>query len=332
MGFRDQEKQRYAQLKSSLFSEAAQPEGVYRNIPRTFCLPEECSSENLHMSIRKDALDYFRRRNIPWHDGFADTEGKQKALPSNHLCCSQSMCVNSLFPMTRDKRLFERVFRVFFPELKEALTFEADQEDGENAVPYLCFEFVGEKTHFEGERSWPQRGANCTSLDFAFLFEQFDGKRHLVLGEWKYTEEYLRCKLPTAGDYNKTRLATYKEDFHKSQLNHGKLPNYTDYFVEPFYQLMRQSLLASKMQAAGELGADIVTHLHVSPKANRQLAYTFTSPEFAAHGATVFDAWKKLVGPDTFCNIHSENLLTAIEQCCSNDWSHWLLKRYGWWR
>jgi hypothetical protein len=39
-------------------------------------------------------------------------------------------------------------------------------------------------------------------------------------------------------------------------------------FYEPFYQLMRQQLLAREMETARECGADVVSLLHIAPAQN----------------------------------------------------------------
>ena len=93
--------------------------------------------------------------------------------------------------------------------------------------------------------------------------------------------------------------------------------------------------IAQKMARAKELNADIVIHLHISPKANREFAEGFTSPIFADYGRTFIDAWKSIAPRDRFFSIDSESLLTAIEQVSPHDkeeWADWLLRRYGWWR
>ena len=331
MSFRDSEKQRYKELKPILFSPDAQSPGTYKNKTYPFCLSDDYSHENLHESFRDEAIEYFEARNIPWHDA---PKG-QESMPSSHLCCSQTMCVNTLFPMTTDKGLLRKTFQVYFPEMKEPLPFTADEPLPNGDYPYMSFEYVGEKTHFEGERKWPQRGAHCTSLDFAFFFRRYDGKKQLVLGEWKYTEEYTGNKLPPKDKINQTRWNTYKEDFKVWRADNPNVPTYEHYFVEPFYQLMRQSVLADKMQLDHEMNADIVVHLHISPKANREFTDFFTSPIFSKYGNTILEAWKSIAPKDKFTSVHSESLLTVIERVAQDDkkaWAEWLLKRYGWWR
>ena len=120
--FRDKEKDRYRDLKRKLFSNEAQDEGNYRGRTRFFCLSDEHSNENLYEAIRKPAIKYFEARNITWHDGL-----EKRRLPSNHLCCSQSCCINFLYPMTTKPRMLASVFQHFYPELAEPLPINEDK-------------------------------------------------------------------------------------------------------------------------------------------------------------------------------------------------------------
>jgi hypothetical protein len=142
MTFRDAEKKRYETLKPHLFSEQACQPGNYNGIPRAFCLAEGHSAENLFAVFREDAIEYFRQRGISWHDGLPDSHGNKSGLPSNHLCCSQSACVNYLWPLTSHPDLLARVFRPIFPDLATALPFEADDPLSDGTRPYLAFEWV----------------------------------------------------------------------------------------------------------------------------------------------------------------------------------------------
>lgn len=335
MTFRDGEKKRYEALKGNLFSPEACKPGTYRKIPRSFCLADGHSAENLYADLREDAITYFRERSITWHDGWPDRYGNGRGLPSNHLCCSQSACVNCLWPMTRDADLLASVFRPFFPDLAEVLPFKADEPLPDGTDPFLAFEWIGTRNYL-GERGNPQRGANATSADFAFRFRRYDGRIQLVLGEWKYTEYYSR-KEPNP---NPTQLRVYREAFKRWKAVQPRLPNYRSFFVEPFYQLMRLTLLAQEMERArhdgeGEMEADVVSVLTVVPKANREYHDRFTSPDFARYGRTVPSTWAYLAPPDRFLSITGESLLTVIEEVVPEDlqpWSHYLITRYGWWR
>jgi len=335
MTFRDAEKKRYETLKPNLFSPEASKPGTYRKIPRSFCLADGHSAENLHASFREDAIAYFRERRICWHDGFPDRYGNGRGLPSNHLCCSQSACVNCLWPLTRRPDVLAQVFRPFLPDLAEVLPFEADEPLPDGTRPFLVFEWIGTQNYL-GEVGNRRRGANATSADFAFRFRRYDGRIQLVLGEWKYTEFY-SSKEPNP---NPTQLRVYRQAFRHWKTLQPKLPNYRSFFVEPFYQLMRLTLLAQAMEQArldgeGEMEADVVSVVTVVPKADREYTDRFTSPAFARYGRTVGSAWAHLAPADRFTSIAAESLLTVIEQVAPEPvrpWSDYLITRYGWWR
>lgn len=231
--FRDTEKERYRTLKRCLFSPLACKPGTYTGLPRNFCLADGYSAENLHYLFRDEAIDYFRERRINWHDGRRDQHGNGRGLPSNHLCCSQSACVNSLWPLTRHPDLLAHVFRPFLPDLAEALPFEADGLLPDGTSPFLAFEWIGTQNYL-GEVGNRSRGANATSADFAFRFRRYDKRIQLVLGEWKYTEYYS----PKEPNPNPTQLRIYSQAFERWKTMRPELPEYRSFFVEPFYQLM----------------------------------------------------------------------------------------------
>ncbi len=324
--FRDMEKQRYAKIKADLVSlDAVQP-GMYKGKPRAFCLPAAHAEENLHPLIHTDAIPYFADRHIRWHDGIGEA-------PSNHLCSSQVACVNTLWPLTTNPDLLARVFHPFLPHIQDVLPFDADGHLPNGNVPFLAFEWIGTQNYL-GERSWGTRGANATSADFAFCFRRTDGRTQLVLGEWKYTERYSK-QLPSPEALNATRLSTYREAFARWQAQQPDLPPYEGFFVEPFYQLLRLTLQAQEMERLGELAADIVSVVHVAPRANQDFSHNITSLALRQYGSTVSEAWSGIAPRDRFVPIQTEHLLTAIEQVAPGTlepWSRYLLQRYGWWR
>ncbi|MCH7945302.1 MAG: hypothetical protein IIC73_04710 [Armatimonadetes bacterium] len=331
MTFGEREKNRLVALKPVLFSRAAQPAGTYSGKPRSFCLADDRAVENIHPLVRDAMLEYFKSRGIAWHRG----EGQ----PTNHLCSSQVACINTLGPMMTAPDLLADAFRPYYPDLAEPLPLDADGELPGGGHPFLGFEWIGTQSYL-GERNWGTRGVNCTSTDFVFRFRSYDHKIHLVLGEWKYTEEYPRS-LPKPADINRTRWDTYADLYSRWAAACGdSVPPYETLFVEPFYQLMRQTLLAKEMERArgsgpGEMEADVVSVLHVSPQANREFAQRFTSPSLAQYGRTVTEAWTRIDCPEKFLAISSESLLTSVELAAGAnhaEWAEWLLLRYGWWR
>lgn len=332
--FRDSEKVRYERLKPILFSDKAQSNGNYRGIPRAFCLADGYSAENLHESIREDAIRYFTNRDIPWHDG-----SNRRRLPSNHLCCSQSCCINFLYPMTVSAPLLTIVFKQIYPDLLEPLRVDMDQPLSNGVYPYMAFEWIGVEDYLgETKRKGRTRtrGANFTSADFIFRFRRKDQKVQIVLGEWKYTEEYHR-------QYKgiEVRKQNYYSAFHK----HGGVFEassedlYDSLFYDPFYQLMRLQLLAQEMEINKEMDADMVSVLHVCPEANIEFRERVTSPYLANlyPNKSTLEIWTEMAPKEKFTSVSVESLLSEIEQVGGSshnsgvmEWVEYIKTRYGW--
>lgn len=331
--FRDREKEKYMFLKRSgppvLFSLKARPKGTYKKKRYDFCLADGYSHKNLHSSIRNDAIKCFADRKIPWHDGC-----NGRSLPSNHLCCSQSCCVNFLFPMVNNERLLLRVFKKVYPEIKAPLQMVIGDVTGGEDYSYLSFEWIGLKDYLGetirkiGKRT---RGANYTSADFAFRFLRADNKIQIVIGEWKYTEYYNRDDKGK----NHSRIRNYRDAFNRIpgifKNNNAEL--YRGLFYEPFYQLMRLQLLAQEMEVNHEMGADIVTVLHISPMANSEFRRNVTSPYLSKlfPKAEVMDIWRQIVADERFLSVSVEDLLSFIvesKDCADSTWVEYLQARY----
>ena len=142
MKFRDREKNRLCQRKVELFTvEACQP-GLYGNKRYDFCLHEDFSQENLHMNVREDGIRYFKERNIHWHDAI---EGH----PSNHLCCSQSSCLNFWLPFLQAPKELATVLRALGYDVAEMLPFNHDISLPDGSSPYVAFEWIGERNYLD---------------------------------------------------------------------------------------------------------------------------------------------------------------------------------------
>ncbi|HNT26037.1 MAG TPA: hypothetical protein PKM21_16825 [Anaerolineales bacterium] len=325
-GFLESEKKIQAEFKanSSYFSEPARAEGVYKHKPRAFCLPVDLAEQNLVPEIRQSALAHFARHRIKWHDG-------QGGKPSNHLCDSQVCCVNFLFPLADKPSALAGVFSPIFPEIRQMLPVESDQ--------YVSFEWIGEQNYLgekisrNGQRT---RGANCTSADAIVMFERKDGKRQVVLIEWKYTESYGGTFLKIS-DSGTDRTEIYRPLFEREDCPIRKdiLPNFDALFYEPFYQFMRQQLLAHEMEKARELDADIVSVLHIAPAHNADFRRV-TSPQLINLGETATSVWTKLVKPGgRFISVSTEQLfgnLSQEENPQINAWVEYINSRYRWLR
>jgi len=309
-------------LNSLHFSEAARKDGIYKGKPRPFCLPLDCAEENLFPEIRQTAPIYFSSYEIKWHDGL---NGK----PSSHLCDSQVCCLNFLFPFAQKPILLANLLRPIFSNLKEMLPIENNQ--------YVAFEWIGlknylgEKVPIGGKRT---RGANYTSADAAVKFKRNDGKKQMVLIEWKYTESYGKVNLK----YSKSgtdRTKIYRQFYLQDDciLDKKILLSFDSLFYEPFYQFMRQQFLAQEMERVENPEADIVTILHIAPEKNIDFQ-KITSPKLSKLGKTAIDVWKRLVlKKDRFISVSSEKLfhgLLADKLPETKEWSDYITKRYSW--
>ena len=308
---------------SRYFTEAARQAGLYRGKPRPFSLPLEHADENLFGEIRAGALEYFTQNQINWHDG-------RGLSPSNHLCSSQVQCVNFLYPFADKPEALRTLLSPIFPSIQSIMPME---EDGQ----FVSFEWIGldnylgEKIRLNSRRT---RGANFTSTDAAVMFRRQDGSRQIVLIEWKYTESYSRTWL------GKSKSGTDRRDIYRHlydspgcPLEKTRVPDFSDLFYEPFYQLLRQQLLAHEMELAQELECNLVTVLHVAPARNRDF-HRVTSRGLQRLGDSSIDVWQGLVRPsDRFLSVSTEALFGDFPVDVHPelaDWRQYIGERHPW--
>ena len=337
MKFRDAEKIRLIKLKPSIFSNAAQPAGYIQKYKKSydFCIPEVHADENIYQSFRNEAIKYFKDRNISWHDGVSGS-------PSNHLCCSQSACINFLFPYRYQPELLKNVLIDLNYPVKEILPIYPDKKADEND-PYIAFEWIGTKNYLKelyrgkvAEDNKRSRGKGYTSADFAILFKRTDDKIQLILGEWKYTEEYRNKGNMQFSKSGTDRLNTIYKPFFAKNSPISILP-FTDYsilFFDPFDQLMRLQLLAKQMELSStkELNADIVSVIHIAPEANTELMNYIPHKSLRNFGSNIHAIWEKIADPNKFKGFYLEKLRQiVIKNINSPDfkWSDYIKNRYN---
>ncbi|MFQ5884662.1 MAG: hypothetical protein ACE5IO_06140 [Thermoplasmata archaeon] len=323
--FLESEKERLTTFKqeSGYFSNDSLADGFYRTKYRPYCIPRERSSENLFADIRNSAVNYFTKYEIKWHDAI-------NKKPSNHLCDSMVSCVNFLFPLADKPMALKELFRSLFPTIEEVLPME--REGLFLALEWIGEEnYLGEKVAKHGKRT---RGANFTSADAAVMFQRKNKKKQIVLIEWKNTESYspTPLKISRSGT-DRTKIYEHlflREDF---PLKKELLPSFDSLFYEPFYQFMRQRLLANEMEKARELDADIVSLLHIAPAMNKEFQRV-TSPPLADLGETVIQIWKDLQRvPNRFHSISTEEMFSRfpIQDFPALDpWWDYITSRYSW--
>lgn len=259
--------------------------------PLPVCLPRDYAEFNLLPDVRSAALDLFSSEAITWHDGVA-------AGPSNHLLDSQVQCVNALAPGISDSTFVRTAFSALLP-IDEVLSIEPGR--------YLTFEYIGADDYLK-ERSGltRTRGSMTTSADAAIRYRTPTGEIEVALLEWKFTEDYRGHELSTPRGVPRTERYRRLWEYESCPLRRDLLP-YSDLFVEPFYQLFRQQLLAWQMEAAGELGAKRVRVVHLCPKANAGVHQALSRPSHAAVGTDTLDIWSEIcVQPDRFISVDTD--------------------------
>lgn len=129
-----------------------------------------------------------------------------------------------------------------------------------------------------------------------------DGRSELVLVEWKYTESY------RPRDPDPARDAIPRGRYAAALANpdspvRDDLLAFEHLVDEPFYQLMRQQLLAAALERAGV--ADRVRVVHVLPPANLDYQQSPPRPEHQALGGSVSEVWQRLLRrPDRFTTMN----------------------------
>lgn len=194
---------------------------------------------NLAPAIRAAAVRHFGEE-ISWH------------TYAHHGLSSQICCLNFLMPLAEEPALLSRLvagaLSIAPPEMIALCP-------GPEGRPwFIDFEWIGKANYLNeapktGRRS---RGANATSTDAVVRFRH-DGREETLLIEWKYTEAY---GPPIRPDGNQTRRARYAG---LAFAPHGPVRSdrgltLDSFFYEPFYQLLRQQMLASRCKRRERMG------------------------------------------------------------------------------
>ena len=139
-------------------------------------------------------------------------------------------------------------------------------------------EWIGLGHALEGEAE-TRRGEFSTSVD-AFLVAETGKARRAYLLEWKYTESYGEND-KGRGRKGQTRRRRYGEPYAASPAFRDRVP-LDAWLHDPFYQLMRQRLLADRMVARREFGVSEAKIVLVLPDGNDGYRLSMTSPALRA--------------------------------------------------
>ncbi len=287
MSYREDERKKAVKIREDLFRDPGA--GIFFKKEREFVLRDP--TLNLWAGFRDDVIDYFERNHITWW------MGDNKNEPTGHLLSSQIACLNHLYFARQRKDVATAFLKSVSTKIEEAATLD----DG-----YVEFEAIG-RNNYLGERSHT-RGANSTSVDAIMVGKKNDGSNILILIEWKYTEEYREENKYIPERYNIYNKLLKENDCPIFTDNHGSL------YYEPFYQLMRQTLLGWKMIQVGEYQCDEYIHLHVIPEKNTELRDRVTSP--GLNGSNMSEAWKYVLRePERYIVISPEKFIRPAAIC-----------------
>src|SRR6185312_11738285 len=157
-----------------------------------------------------------------------------------------------------------------------------------------------------------------------------------LLIEWKYTEAY-GAPLPNkvregaACTPNQVRAKRYRDLMFapNGPIKDGLGLKLEDFFWEPFYQLLRQQMLAFQMEKAREAETNCVRVLHISPSGNRRL-HAVTSKALSRFGTDAFDVFRQmLVDPNAFVDRTIEQVFGPVmAEMLEDPWAVYLADRY----
>jgi len=237
--------------------------------------------------------------------------------------------MNFLMPLADKPEMLSRL-------VGEALVIASPEmlefESGPDGRPWFVgFEWNGREDYLnEGGRQRRRiRGSNSTSADAVVRFRH-NGRNETLLIEWKYTESY---GPPIAAKGNPTRISRYENLLFTPT---GPIRNdlglkIEDFFYEPFYQLLRQQMLAFQMKKIGEDRTERVRVLHIAPAANLALRKV-TSPALKRFGDDAFAVFRSLlVLPADFVSRSTESLFGPLisNPNGANEWAGYLARRYA---
>ncbi len=193
---------------------------------------------------------------------------------------------------------------------------------------YVSLEWIGPVDYLNeaSKGGIRKRGANATASDAAVLYRTSTGRTNLLLVEWKYTERYSQPLKPKG---NPTRRKRYGSIYRapNGPIRDDADVSLDDFFYEPFYQMLRQQMLAWHTQRH-DARIDCARVLHLSPAGNRPL-HAVTSPALRHFGNDAFDVFRSLLtDPTDFRSMSIETAFAPLADWSEAVWYPWLQDRY----
>lgn len=295
--------------------------GIFNNdkgngkfLGRNYPFALQCGENNIYTPILDAVKKYFSENRISWWGGKTIT---------THPLSSQIACLNHLFPIRSDKDAVLSIARTIDPDIIDVLPVEIDVPE----YGYIAFEVTSSKDLLNEKFLF--RGNNCTSIDALILGKRKDGLSTLLGIEWKYTEYYANSN-KAAGKPGDERKRRYEQLIVDSQQlkapMHGNFYQ-NIYYYEPFYQLMRQTLLLEQLVKHKDteiIKADDFIHLHIIPPENTNL---LNKTYFG--GKEMAETWRGCLEDENKYKIISpKDLLSPLGGAKYSPFLHYLETRY----
>ena len=286
-------------------------------------LPMDRAGEGLYCGLRQGALDYFSEYSITWWLSRDEAVSRRAAgvvgLPTGHLTSSQLACVNHLEPARNHVEIALQVARQVDPSVDRVLFVPGERG-------FVAFEWLP-KRDLLNESTRRTRGANVTSLDALMLGQRRSGKIVVLAFEWKFLETYGQQAVARVSKAGTDRLARYQALLDDPSCPVKRRDPGT-FFYEPYYQLMRQTLLAWQMTRDAIEGwptIDDWRHVQVIPAGNLKLRrhVPHAVSDYAGH-KTLESAWRSVLkSPNRYRVVTPTDLMPTDVPAAWHDWRRW---------
>ena len=292
--------------------------------------------ENLFKPLRGSdgAVKYFADRKMKWWRSARSGDEPGEDGPTRNMASSQIACINFLIPLIGIEGALAAVLRAIDDDVQDVILIEHEENTWDPSPVELEWIGVGKPLEKDAKAI---RGALTTSID-AFMVAETTTSLRAYLMEWKYVEEYEEDNGARLRK-SKTPMNRYSALYNaESSSFHGDgIAPMDELLYEPFYQLMRQRLLADRMVDKGELEVTDAKVIAVVPEGNTAYRNRITSPPLEKrfpNYKTVSDVFRATLKrpDDAYSIVCPSTLVAAVERECGDaaaEWVSYQRERYG---
>jgi hypothetical protein len=264
----------------------------------------------------------------------------------NNVRSSAAACLNVMGYLNQHQKDIIPFFSYFGIQIEEVIPFPQNVNVGDEIYDDkgpIVFEWIGPKKSPINEKGG-SRGQNRTSID-AFMLAKIFGKTTQIFIEWKFTENY------SSESYNhkfsgtkgierlrrySTVLSALRNDSFPFNFKEEDTLGLVDFSYEPFYQLLRMTLLARKTTPIkiADFIVDDYAILHLSHSSNAYLEtlsdqHLKYSPGLKKYiSRKLHDTWKELLSDKEKQKFYFSYWDKALCKLTDNDYKQYLCDRY----